>query len=57
MKILSAVDVEGKELDHQTIQTDYENLCRQHLDALKNIPMWDMFGGTITIGKHQYQVA
>lgn len=31
-------------------------ILQQHREALKNDPMWSMFGGIITIGNRTFQV-
>jgi hypothetical protein len=57
MKIISAT-VDGKDIDPEQIKADMPKLLKEHEKALKDEPMWDMFGGVIVIeGNRRYQVS
>jgi hypothetical protein len=40
----------------EQIKQDYEALLAAHKRAMKEELTWDMFGGTITVNGHFYQV-
>ena len=40
----------------EQIKQDYAALLKAHKRALKEELTWDVFGGTITINGHRYQV-
>ena len=40
----------------EQIKQDYEALLAAHKQAMKEELTWDMFGGTITVNGHFYQV-
>lgn len=41
----------------EQVQQDYAALLKAHKRAMKEELTWDVFGGTITINGHRYQVA
>lgn len=61
MTIISAYHEErdGEEkraVSPEQYQEDYPKLLRKHQEALKQEPMWEFFGGTLTVEDRIYQV-
>ena len=56
MTIISAIQ-NNSAVSPEQIQKDMPELVRLHEDALKQEPLWEFFGGVITIDSRVYQVA
>lgn len=55
MRIISAT-CDGERISNEQIRRDTKEIRKEHKKALREDPMWSMFGGLITIQNRVYQV-
>jgi hypothetical protein len=55
VRIISAT-CDGERISNEQIRRDTKEIRKEHKKALREDPMWSMFGGLITIQNRVYQV-